>query len=142
MIINAKDFWKRCNESYIYACIHMSSSVPHSILLRDPQSNLLLSLLLVAHQNLMTLLLKTPNTLVIRHGNIMLVLIRKFPPFWIAFLVLESDTLAVWVGVIYQQSYPDINPLSYKNYWIGKTWTWMQQWHTFYEFNQQHFVWN
>lgn len=46
MIINAKYFWKKCIESYIYAHIHMSSSVPHSILLRryTKQSTLAIAL--------------------------------------------------------------------------------------------------
>ena len=104
MIISAKDFWKRCMESYIYACIHMSSSVPHSILLRrsTKQSTLAIALSCPPELDGMSLLLKTPNTLVTGHGNIMLVLIKKFPQFWIAFLVLESDMLATFVGVIYQ----------------------------------------
>lgn len=46
MIVNAKDFWKRCMESYISACIHMSSGVPRSMLLRrsTKQSTLVVAL--------------------------------------------------------------------------------------------------
>lgn len=66
-----------------------------------------------------TLLPKTPQTCILKHGEIKRVPIWKLHPYWLAFMVSEDA-----VGEIREGKSVSVlaagNPVSHNNYWSGK----------------------